>query len=166
MLLFFYGLTKIYQRFVWKNKTWQILAMLVLSLGITASYSLGPDTNTVNVGEYEAASYVWLQEQLSEKPCVLADTYPLLALEAVSAKQIIGGGFPIDADFGQPERVKSFEQMNIAINDNLLNQVGQLTDADHCWFIGKAENFQKQGILKAENVFGDSAIIRYNIVNN
>ncbi len=163
MLLFFYGLIKLYENYNLTNKSVEMFAILVLSLGITASYSLGPDTNTVSAGQYEAASYVWSQEQLVETPCVLGDTYPLLAVEAVSAKQIIGGGFPIDANFGQPERVELFEQMNVAINDNLLERVGELTGSSHCWFIGSAENFQKQGILKPENVFGDSAIIRYNI---
>ena len=135
-----------------------------MSVAITASYTLGPDTFTVSSNQLEAVEYVWLLEKNSDKRCVLGDTYPLLALEAVSQKEIIGGGFPIDANFGQPERVELYKQMNIAINDNLLRTTANLTKADHCWFVGETNNFSKQGILNLGiyKVFGDTAVVRYN----
>ncbi len=163
LILFFYGLQKVAEDPVWIKKPY-IFGVVILSLVITTSYSLGPDTYTVSVNEYEAAKYVWSREQSVNKPCVLGDTYPLLALETASAKQIIGGGFPIDADFGQPGRVELFAQMNMAINDTVLKKTRELTGSDHCWFIGDTDNFQKQGILHAGDfkIFEDTAVVRYN----
>ena len=142
-----------------------VLVLVVLSLAITASYTLGPDTYAVSGNQYNAANYVWSQEKDNVKYCVLGDTYSLLALEAVSEKQIIGGGFPISANFGQPEREALYKKMNIAINDELLNKAASLTSADHCWFVGEANNFTKQGILGNSIIFGDTAAVRYNIYN-
>lgn len=139
------------------------LAILILSLAIAASYSLGPDTFTASENEYQAAAYVWSKEKFAEKHCVLADTYPLLALEAVSAKEIIGGGFPIDANFAQSERVGLIKQMNLAINNSLLTRTVELTGANHCWFIGDAKIFGQQGVLQGSTykIFGDTAVIKY-----
>ena len=158
LILLFYGLKGLSQ----KNRALFIVA--ILSLAITASYTLGPDTLAVSSNQLEAAKYVWSLEKNSNKRCVLGDTYPLLALEAVSEKEIIGGNFPIDASFGQPERVALYKQMNIAINDNLLHATAVLTKADHCWFVGEVANFSKQGILNSGvyKVFGDVAVVRYN----
>ena len=53
------------------------LAVAVLSLTITASYALGPDTYTVSSNQYDAVGYVWSQEKENNSHCVLGDTYPL-----------------------------------------------------------------------------------------
>ncbi len=158
LILVFYGLKNV----VKKNRV--VLIVAVLSLAITASYTLGPDTMTVSSNQLEAVEYVWLLEKNITPRCVLGDTYPLLVLETISQKEIIGGGFPIDANFGQPERVELYKQMNIAINDNVLHSTAVLTGADHCWFVGETNNFSKQGILNAGiyKVFGDAAVVRYN----
>ncbi len=158
LILFFYGLKDFFK----KNNG--ILIVAILSLAITASYTLGPDTFTVSSNQLEAAKYVWSQEQNNNTHCVLGDTYPLLALEAVSQKEIIGGGFPIDASFAQLERAALYKQMNIAINDNLLHTTAALTQTDHCWFVSETANFAKQGILNSGvyKIFGDVAVVRYN----
>jgi hypothetical protein len=159
LILLFYGLKDFLS-----NKNFSILCVALLSLAITASYTLGPDTMTVSSNQLEAAKYIWSYEQNNNTPCVLGDTYPLLALEAVSQKEIIGGGFPIDANFSQPERVEFYKQMNIAINDNLLHATADLTKSDHCWFVGETANFARQGILggNSAKIFGDVAVVRYN----
>jgi hypothetical protein len=158
LILLFYGLKDFFR------KHNAILIVAILSLTITASYTLGPDTFTVSSNQLEAAGYVWSLEKNIYPRCVLGDTYPLLALETISQKEIIGGGFPIDANFGQPERAELHKQMNIAINDYVLHTTANLTQADHCWFMGDAENFSKQGILNSGiyKVFGDAAVVRYN----
>jgi len=163
LILLFYGVKDILDK-----KCMAGLAVVILSLAITASYTLGPDTYTVSANQYTAINYVWSQEQNSNTHCVLGNTYPLLALEAVSGKEIIGGGFPIDASFAQPEREELFKQMNIAINDNLLSQTASLTKADHCWFVGEKANFAQQGILggNSTKIFGDTAVVRYNTAVN
>lgn len=152
------------------NKSYQtiklILSVLVFSLAIVASYSLGPDTSSVSANQYAAVSYIWQQEKDYSKHCVLADTYPLLALEAVSAKEIVGGGFPISQYFAQPERVALLAQMNKNINNKMLIEVFHFTKAEHCWFVGEKSVFQNQNLLNAGgyNLFGDTAVLRYNNV--
>jgi hypothetical protein len=175
IILFFFGLYELLvkiKRHLTKNnsKTIQlsiyIVSICVLSVAIFASYSLGPDTDTVSANEYEAVSYIWSAEKDASTKCVLGDTYPLLALEAVSSKEIIGGNFPIDANFGQLERVQLFEQSTKVINNALLQQIGAVTNADHCWIVGSVADFQKQGIATAGGVriFGDVAVVKYSIV--
>ncbi len=163
LMLFCYGLFGIFRQSV--KYYWRVLGLFVFSVAISASYSLGPDTNTVSVNQYQAAQHVWDQEKNNSQKCVLGDTYPLLALEAISAKEVIGGNFPIDANFGQPERVELFAQTSVAINEQLLSRAGQLTQSDHCWFIGSTDNFKKQGILSTGDfkIFDDTAVVRYNI---
>ena len=151
----------------WLQISIHMAGILIFAAAIAASYSLGPDTSTVSTNEYQAAQHIWSVEKNSSTKCVLADTYPLLALEAVSGKEIIGGNFPIDANFGQPERVRLFAQSTVFINNTLLEETGRLTGADHCWFVGSTDNFQKQGVLNGSEskVFGDTAVVRYTIIN-
>ena len=69
------------------------VVIIVFSIAIAVSYSLGPDTRAVGINEYNAMNYVWQNEKKQTEYCVLADTYPLLVLETVSQKKIVGGGF-------------------------------------------------------------------------
>ena len=89
-----------------KNKAVIFIVVLVFSAAISTSYALGPDTHAVSVDEYDAMQYIWNREQGNKKVCVLANTYPLLALEQISSRQVVGGGFPINGSFAQPERVQ------------------------------------------------------------
>jgi len=141
--------------------SFEIIIIIILSIATTASFTLGPDTSAVSVGQYEAVKYIWLQEKDAGKHCILGETHPLLALEAVSQKEIIGGGFPIDQFFGQPERVGLLKQMNKNINQNLLQEVSRLTGANQCWFIGDKEEFARQNILAGAKFFDNTAIIKY-----
>jgi len=134
---FWFGVFEKRQEF-FKRFRYAALVMVVLfSAGaITASYSLGPDTATASDDEFQAAQYVWQQmSDGKEKPCVLADTYPLLALEAVSAKKVIGGGFPISANFGQPERVALYNSLRGYAVAPLLMESKQFTGSNRCWLI-------------------------------
>ena len=106
--------------------------VFLFSCGITTSYSLGPDTSTVSADEYKAMQYVWSQEKGNQNHCVIADTMPLLALEAISQKEIIGGGFPINQYFAQPEREKIFEQIKMG-SQKEIDSARRVTGADYCW---------------------------------
>ncbi|MFA6424455.1 MAG: hypothetical protein WCV83_04060 [Candidatus Magasanikbacteria bacterium] len=112
------------------------LVILFCSMAITASYTLGPDTQAVGVSQYQAANYVWENSQNSGPACVLSDTYTLLALEGLSAQKIVGGGFPINLYFTQPEREQLLKtaqtepQLAITQAKNLLN-------ANNCFLIGE-----------------------------
>ncbi len=117
------------------KKLRQIILILVVSAAITASYTLGPDTNTASVDEYTAMQAVWAQDQNESWHCVIADTYPLLALEAISARQVIGGGFPINQYFGQAELTTVLKQIQTEPEKGWPQSVWQATGADHCFVV-------------------------------
>ena len=118
------------------NSRLVIFAVVVIfSMATIGSYTMGPDSRAVTEGEYGAMSFVWSQVKKDEKKCVLADTYPLLALEQISYRKIVGGGFPIGALFGQKERE---QLLNLAKTDpiNALLQSKQLLGTDSCYLVG------------------------------
>lgn len=160
LILLFYGLKDFF------NKKFGILVVAILSLAITASYTLGPDTFTVSTNQLAAAKYIWSQEKNINQRCVVTgDTYFLLALEAVSDKEIIGGGFPIDANFAQPKREEYFKLVRITMNNNLLNTTDVSVKDTHCWFVDETKNLDGHIFLNDDlyKIFGDVAVIGYNL---
>lgn len=145
------------------------LAVIVVgALGISASYSLGPDARAVSSDEYRAMEYVWEGEQREKFHCVLADTHPLLVLEALSGRQIVGGGFPIDRNFAQPERVALFERLQSFPEPLVWQTARQLTGAKQCWFVGAGGHLNewllfRTGLLTPDNIkkFGKITVWRY-----
>lgn len=118
-----------------KNKMVIFLVVLIFSAAMSTAYSLGPDTHAVSVGEYNAMRYIWDKEASNKKLCVLADTYPLLALEQISSRQIVGGGFPIDSIFAQPERMQLLYLSKV--NPKLaIQQAQDLMGVSSCYLVG------------------------------
>lgn len=118
-----------------KNKVVIFLTIFIFSAAITTSYTLGPDAQVVSVAEYKAMQYIWNREAGNKKVCVLADIYPLLALEQISARQVIGGGFPINSSFAQPERIKLFDLAKTNPESAVL-QAKKLLDSNNCYLVG------------------------------
>jgi len=133
LLLFFIALNKY---ILSKKKKLTFILIFIFSFVITASYSLGPDTKIISMNEYKAMEYVWSQNKDENKYCIIADTYPLLALEYFSNKKIIGGGFSINQYFAQPERVDLFNKMKHNISNENWKKALSLTGAKKCWFVG------------------------------
>lgn len=142
-----------------RGRIWLVLIIIIFAAGITASYSLGPDTKVVSLDEYKAMDYIWQADHKLTK-CVLADTYPLLALEAISGKQIVGGGFPIDQYFGQPERVRLYNMLTVNYDSEAINIARQELEVDHCWVVG-SEKLITLVLGKPQKIFGNIGI--YNI---
>jgi hypothetical protein len=124
------------EKFFTKNLFVSILIIFFGSIAITASYSLGPYSRVVSADEFKAAQFVWSQSSGDTKHCVVGETYQLLALEAASQKQIIGGGFPIDENFGQSQLTALYYSFNNGETGMLRNTAKQLTGASECFFIG------------------------------
>ncbi len=143
----------------------QLVAIAFLSIGIAASYSLGPDTNTVSTDEYQAMQYIWSQEQHNSEHCVLAETYPLLALEAISNKEIIGGGFPIDATFGQLERQRLYSAILKNSSFETWKEVLNLIKLNSCWLVAEKNTLQYNEFVKVEvhnmQLFGNIVVWHY-----
>ncbi|MFA5813487.1 MAG: hypothetical protein WC862_03165 [Patescibacteria group bacterium] len=118
------------------KKSLILISILILSWFTTITYASGPDMRVVSVDEYSAAQYIWNNEDHNQKNyCVLGDTWVLLALEGVSGGKIVGGGFTIDYQFAQTERV---DLLNKIINEpkiNILETAHEQTGAEQCWFI-------------------------------
>ncbi len=144
-----------------RKKILVVISLLILSISIAASYSLGPDTGTVSSDEYAAMKYVWNLEKVQQKHCVIADTYPLLALEAISDRAIIGGGFPITHNFEQPELTKilagSSDVSIIEVRTGL-----ELTGAKSCWILvspgADISSFIKSAAGAASTSFGEAKL--------
>lgn len=112
------------------------LAIFISLLSVTV-YASGPRFQVVTQDEYQAAQYLWQNmEKLPQgKYCVLANTWPLLALEGVSGRQIVTGGFPYYYEYRQPERTQLFENMNSNPSVRYLEKSLEITGADECYFM-------------------------------
>lgn len=153
--LLFVGITQLIKFNWWQKNYVRISLVAILAVCISASYTLGPDTKSLSVDEYRAMQYVWNEVRSSSHHCVLADTYPLLSLEAISASKIIGGGYPIYMYFGQPERVELYNLANN--NGDWLSRSKSLTSADHCWLVTKKENVNVEPI----KYFGHTGVFKF-----
>ncbi|MBU4332091.1 hypothetical protein KKD19_04375 [Patescibacteria group bacterium] len=67
--------------------------------------------------------------------CVLANTWPLLGLEAVSNRRVVTGGFPVYTEYAQPERVQLWKKMISEPSIRYLEKSLEITGADHCYFM-------------------------------
>jgi len=121
--------------FYWKRVV-VFLIIFIFSTAISTSYSLGPDTITVSGEQYLTMDYIWQREKNSEKICVLSDTYSLLSLEALSAKKFVGGGFPINSFFAQPER-EQLLKLSQTDPQSALNEAKKITNLSNCYLVGK-----------------------------
>jgi hypothetical protein len=138
-LLAFFGVLFLFSAFEKSFSRKQFASMLVVlffSIAAAASYSLGPVSRAMSMDEYNAAGFVWSEIKNDDKFCVVGDTYPLLALEAISKKRVVGGGFPIDKNFGQPELVGLFQKFSSDYRSELWDSAAVLSGASKCFFIG------------------------------
>ncbi len=138
MIFFLQGMGEIFRHVVVSKylNIFAVVLVLLFAWFATATYASGPDLRVVSRDEYEAAISVWKKLEMESPPyCVLADTWVLLPLEAVSAGKIVGGGFPIDAQFGQPERVRLYEAMKKNPSEGMREEAKKITGASDCIFI-------------------------------
>ncbi|OGH72925.1 MAG: hypothetical protein A2921_01925 [Candidatus Magasanikbacteria bacterium RIFCSPLOWO2_01_FULL_43_20b] len=126
----------------WVTRAVVLLAVFGLSWFGALTYASGPDMRILSGDEYSIANFVWDRANIGSPKsevrspyCVLADTWVLLPLEGLSSGRIIGGGFPIDYQFGQKERVEILEKFAQNPEAGDLEQMKQLTGAGDCWFI-------------------------------
>lgn len=124
--------------------------LVVFSVAIAASYSLGPDVETVSLNSFNAMKHVWSEEKTVATPCVISGTYSLLALEAISAKAIIGGGFPINQFFAQPELLALYRTFSGEPSE--WDSALKLTGAKRCAFVGDPFPFDAPPAMEFGNV--------------
>ncbi|MBL7141702.1 hypothetical protein ISS21_01235 [Patescibacteria group bacterium] len=120
------------------SKTTVIFTLvLFLALVSTTVYASGPKFQVVTADEFKTAEYIWqkLKQNPEENKCVLANTWPLLVLEAVSGRGVVTGGFPYYYEYRQPERVQLFDNMNQSPSIRYLEESLKITGAKECYFI-------------------------------
>ncbi|MDO9579721.1 MAG: hypothetical protein Q7J06_04010 [Bacteroidales bacterium] len=115
------------------------VVIIFLGLVLITTYASGPKFQVVTKDELKAAEYIWGEYQQRKEGedssfCVLANTWPLLALEGVSGRQIIAGGFPYYVEYRQPERVQLFANMNSSPSIRYLNKSMEITNSQECYF--------------------------------
>jgi hypothetical protein len=109
-----------------------LLIIFSFALITTTSYASGPDMRVVSTGEYKVGEYI--VDNASEH-CVLADTWVLLVVEGLSAHKIVGGGFPIDYQFAQPDRVRFFNEIKKSGSENVLQEMYNATGFERCLIV-------------------------------
>ncbi|MFA7653749.1 MAG: hypothetical protein WCX97_01765 [Candidatus Magasanikbacteria bacterium] len=137
--------------------------IFIISLAITASYSLGPDIRAMSTDEYNVIKYVFADQG----KCVIADTYPLLALEYLSQKQITGGGFPMGQDFSQPDRVALFNEMKNNPNYLVWSKARAIVNSNECYFIFNTKDIHYNDYTYQEGekwkMFGGMVVWSHNL---
>jgi len=94
----------------WRVK--QAGIILLLSLTIGSTYLSGPIHGRITKAHYQAmqALYQEIKKNRREDYCIIAEHFPLLALEAISAGQLKNGNFPIKYGYFE-ERGQVFIRM-------------------------------------------------------
>lgn len=152
IVFFIYGISQATRHISQAKKLIKIfffVVILALSWFATTSYASGPDMRVVSENEFNVARFVWDHiDQSQENYCVLADTWILLPLEGLSGQKIVGGGFPIDYQFGQKERVNLLKDMTEQPNIDLFDKIHELIKIDKCWIVlsqvGLNENIKEK----------------------
>jgi hypothetical protein len=132
-------------------------AVAITALAMVASYSLGPDTGTVALDEFRAMKYV--SGTLTAKPCVVAGTYPLLALEAITGRTVIGGGFPVNQYFAQPVLKEVYTSLTTLPTKEAWDKALVATGADQCFLV--APSSLSVGVGTLTQVLDTISIWRY-----
>ena len=117
----------------------KILAVcFVLAFSATATFASGPKLQLVTADELQAAKYVWSELKNDAPPyCVIANTWPLLGLEAESGRRITAGGFPLYGEYAQPERVKIFEGLSKKPAMKWIDGAFRVTGAQTCYYMSE-----------------------------
>tara|TARA_Y100000310_G_scaffold312125_1_gene359122 strand:- start:3226 stop:5577 length:2352 start_codon:yes stop_codon:yes gene_type:complete len=135
----------------------KVLAItFVLSFIATSTYASGPKLQLVTADELEAARVVWSEHQNDPEPyCVIANTWPLLGLEAVSGRKITAGNFPVYQEYAQPERVKIFEGMSKSPSQTWINGAFAVTDASVCYYMTENRWINDRVLDKTVDLLGE-----------
>ncbi|MBD3311478.1 MAG: hypothetical protein GF349_03210 [Candidatus Magasanikbacteria bacterium] len=151
----------------YKHKIIVTISLLISSLFATVSYTSGPDMRVVSQNEHEAALFLnkHIQNNSINSVCVVADTWFLLALEGVSGSRIVGGGFPIDYQFGQSERVEIFNKLKNKPNKEFLAKAKEISQKNNCFLV--LDSQYVKSIDKRQSIdviIGSEAIYEENII--
>ncbi len=137
-LIVFFCLAILYfQKYLLKRK-FILIGIICLSFFGATIYTLGPVSRAVSSQEYLDYQDIYHQVKEEKNFCIIADPYNLTVLEGISAKKIVGGGFPIKGDFSQTELqavLKDWEDGKD--KDQIIKQAKNITGANTCFVLEK-----------------------------
>ena len=152
-----------------KKKSLVGLSIIILAIASTITYITGPrEIAIVTADEAAATEYMWLETAYTPRGyCALANTWPLLALEAWSGKEIVLGNFPHNFNHQQPERVALFDKINQNPAREDLTEALRLAQKEFCFLMLDSTVAQPEAIeyfedlLGRPKVFGDNLVWRF-----
>lgn len=151
-----FALVKLIARF----KRFEVVVILAVGFFGVLIYGSGPVLNaTVTTDDTKVMAHLWqIIENNSNNYCVIAETWPLLALEAYSARQVVAGNFPSDKNHQQPERVYFLTRFkNNPTNDD-LNLVLETAKANICFLALGFGTINEEQLKNIENILGPSVV--------
>ena len=170
LVFLLYGLSAVLKKKVFHSYGRIILLLLCFGFGWLSSvvYASGPDMRVVSQNEYDTAYYISQKINVNEtNHCVLADTWVLLALEGMSGQKIVGGGFPIDYQFTQNERVAFYNEIQSGAvrgfrreNTDILLRMRQTTNSDKCFVILPKNVVTPEKYKFMQNMTGSEGVIK------
>lgn len=153
------------------HKTKIFVICLFLALASISVYGAGPELQVVTKNELESAKYLWQEmKDIPGNKCVLANTWPLLALEYASSRHLITGGFPVYQEYAQPERAQLFNNMSLNPSERYMKKALAITGARECYFVTEKRWWNKrdanilkryQEILGNYKMIGDVYIFKF-----
>ncbi len=136
IIFFVYGISYLQQYF--SHRSFTVFTVIILAIFGSAIYTLGPVSKAVSFQEYLDYTDIAFQLKDENKYCVIADPYNLTALEGVSTKQIVGGGFPIKGDFSQTELQTVLKDWEEGRDKNqIIAEAKAITGAKNCFVLLK-----------------------------
>lgn len=154
----------------WASSQKKILIIIVF-LGLTSvlTYASGPVLEAaVTQDDTKAMKFIW--QEIKGQPknyCVLADTWPLLALEAYSSKEVVAGNFESDFNYQQPDRVKLLADFISQPSSAVLKEALEITQTQSCFVMADSHKIPQETIKKINDLlgqpraFGNNFIWRY-----
>lgn len=134
-----------------------ICSIVAMSVMVGSTYASGPDLRVLSKNEQDVARYIWdTIDKQQVHQCILADTWVLLSLEAASSGKIVGGGFPINEQFGQPERVRLLQSILTDPNEDTIATAHRVTQAPFCIVTVPKESVTQEQQKQIEQIMGGS----------
>lgn len=145
----------IFKLSIQKKYLYFFIALTFFSFTATTIYATGPNVRVVSRDEYNAAQYIFAQENNSGQSCVMSDTWELLALEGVSSGAIVGGGFPIRSNFGQAERVALYTELLKNPDLRIFPQISAVMPVPYCYVAISREAIDPRTEQRLHDFLGD-----------
>jgi hypothetical protein len=167
VLIFAWGLNIFFSSL--KSDKFLLPLAIILSLILVLTYASGPVLNAAVTSDDVAAARYLTQTMAGDFShyCVLADTWPLLAVEAFSYREIAAGNFPIYTNHQQPERVDLFSKIKNQPTSEVLLEAKNISGQKNCFLLlNKKQTVTEvigwlQDNLGAPKIFGDNLIWQF-----